>query len=103
MRVHKTNIRRTANRYLCWLQDQQWFQTNITNKDEWIEPIQSIISKKSDCSASIWEAVVDHWHATPWDEDNCNRLFQELYDLADEYRKLKGVDSTSVFLTEDKR
>lgn len=94
MQVHKTNIRRCAKRYLAWLEDQQWFQLKVNNKDEWIEPIQSIISKESNCPASLWEAVIDHWHATRWGVDTCPAIFKELYDLVDEYRTLQSIDST---------
>jgi hypothetical protein len=96
MKVSKTNIRRLARKYLKWLNDQQWFQNNIYRKTHWTNPLEEIISKKADDPASIWEAVVDHWQATPWDEEGFPGKFQDLYDLVDEYRTIKGVDSTNL-------
>ncbi|PKG68661.1 hypothetical protein CXF64_20275 [Pseudoalteromonas sp. GutCa3] len=97
MQVHKSNIRRCARRYLRWLEDQQWFQLEVNDKDEWLEPIKSIISKKYDCPASLWEAVIDHWQATRWGADTRPLIFKELYDLVDEYRNLKHITSTANF------
>ena len=95
MKLNKSKIRRSAKRYLKWLKDRQWFQLEVSNKEEWILPIENIISKVADCPASLWEAVVDHWQATPWREDGFPNSFEELYDLIDGYRESKHIDSTS--------
>lgn len=95
MKASKTNIRRRAKKYLKLLNDQQWFQIKIYKKQEWTRPLERIVSKEADDPASLWEAVVDHWHATPWDDESFPESFQELYDLVDEYRTIKRVDSTN--------
>lgn len=94
MKTKKTYIRRIARNYLKWLTDQQWFNVRIKNKQPWLEPIEKIINKGADCPASIWEAVNDHWLATPWEHDNFPAAFETLYDLVDDYRTEKGVTST---------
>lgn len=94
MKFNKSKIRRSAKRYLKWLQDRQWFQLEVSNKEEWTLPIVNIISKVADCPESLWEAVVDHWQAAPWREDGFPKAFEELYDFVDEYRVSKHIDSS---------
>lgn len=91
-KVSQTNIRRLASKYKEWLVVQTWFNSKIKNRDEWLAPINKIIDQSANSPTLLWEAVVDHWQATNWDEDSFPELFTQLYDMVDEYRTSRGVD-----------
>lgn len=95
MHPTKTNIRRMAKRYRDWLCDQQWFNIKKINKDDWLDPLNKIIDKEADTPELIWELVIDHWMETSWSIDGLPNAFRVLYDLIDEYRKLKNVMCTN--------
>lgn len=91
-KVSQTKIRKVAEKYKEWLVAQTWFQTKIKNTEEWLAPLTKIIDRSANSPTLLWEAVVDHWQATNWEEDSFPSLFEELYDMVDEYRTQRGVD-----------
>ncbi|MDI5832567.1 GeBP family protein (plasmid) [Shewanella xiamenensis] len=91
-KIGPNKIRRLAEKYREWLVAQTWFNSKINNTDEWLAPINKIIDQSANSPTLLWEAVVDHWQATNWDEDSFPTLFAQLYDMVDEYRTNRGVD-----------
>lgn len=95
-KVSQTNIRRLASKYKEWLVSQTWFKSKIKNTGDWLAPINKIIDQSANSPALLWDAVVDHWQATNWNEESFPDLFEELYDMVDEYRSIRGVDGVGV-------
>lgn len=95
--ITQREIRAAARHYKKKLEDSQWFNLKILNKTEWLTPLEKIINKEANSPALLWECVVDHWHATNWDDDGKHPLFVKLYDLVDEYRSQKGTDGVDPF------
>lgn len=94
MKNSQTNIRKLARKYRAWLTNQPRLLSDIADAKECLSYLDDIISRKADTAVLLWDAIVDHLHETPWDADDLPAPLAELYDMIDEYRNDRNVDST---------
>lgn len=92
------SVRRHLVKYKAWLLDQQWFQLKDSEtKQNWLEPLERLsVAIESKQPAAMWEAAVDHWQETPWnDMDSETSVWALVYRGVDELRTRLGVTSTN--------
>lgn len=96
--IGRSMIKRLGNAYQKWLYSRDWFNSmKPSTKETWTASVEKLISAIDNAApALMWEAAVDHWHDTPWEEDNLPQPWETLYDAIDEYRERHDVDSTNV-------
>lgn len=95
MKNSQTNIRKLARKYREWLINQPRIASQIDDKESCLSYLDAIISRKADTAASLWDVIVDHIQETPWDADELPEPLANLYEMIDEYRQNRNVDSTN--------